>query len=132
MFEELLLGTTALTIGIIVISCICVFGVIAFSYLLYFVFARSRRKKAKALLETGQHGEATVLSLEDTGVKINGEPRVRIGLEVHIEGYPPYQVEKTMTVPLIRLSQVQVGSQIAIIADPSETDNPDKVSLLLK
>ncbi len=53
MFEDLLQGTAALTIGIIVISCLCVFGVIAFSYLLYFIFARSKRKKAEALLETG-------------------------------------------------------------------------------
>jgi hypothetical protein len=132
MFEELLQGTVALTIGIIFISCLCVFGVIAFSYLLYFIFARSKRKKAEALLETGQQGEATVLSLEDTGVKINDNPRVRIGLEVRLEGYPQYRVEKTTTIPLIRLSQVQVGSQIAIIADPSDPSNPDKVGLLLK
>jgi hypothetical protein len=92
----------------------------------------ARQKKVEDLLATGQQGEATVLGLEDTGVRVNDNPQVRLLLEVHIEGYPPYQAEKTIVVPLIRLPQVQVGSTVQVLADPSEPDNPDKVGLLLK
>ena len=92
----------------------------------------TKRKKIEDLLATGQQGEAVILGLEDTGVLINHDPRVRILLEVHIAGYSPYQVKKTMVLPLIRLSQVQVGSTVQVLADPSKPDKPDKVALLLK
>jgi len=92
----------------------------------------AKQKKVEDLLATGQQGEAVVLGLEDTGTRINDNPRVRLLLEVRIEGYPPYQVEKTMVVPLIRLPQVQVGSTVQVLADPSEPDNPGKIGLLLK
>ena len=92
----------------------------------------TKRRKIENLLETGQQGEAVVLSLEDTGVRINDNPRVRMLLEVRIAGYSSYQVEKTMVVPLIRLSQVQVGSTVQVVADASQPDNPDKIELLLR
>ena len=92
----------------------------------------TKRRKTENLLETGQQGEAVVLSLEDTGVRINDNPQVRMLLEVRIAGYSSYQVEKTMVVPLIRLSQVQVGSTVQVVADASQPDNTDKIELLLR
>ena len=92
----------------------------------------AKQKKVDELLATGQQGVATVLGLEDTGARINDNPRVRLLLDVHIEGYPPYQVAKVIVVPLIRLSQVQVGSTVQVLADPNEPGNPDKLGLLLK
>lgn len=92
----------------------------------------AKRRKMENLMATGQQGEAEILGLEDTGVRINDNPRVRLLLEVRIEGHAPYQVAKTMVVPLIRLPQVQVGSTVQVLADPSEAGNPDKIGLLLK
>lgn len=37
-----------------------------------------------------------------------------------------------MIISLIRLSQVQVGSTIQVLADLDESLNPDKVDLLLR
>ncbi len=88
--------------------------------------------KAAELMETGQQGNAQVLRLEDTGMRVNDNPRVTMLLEVQIPGHAPYQVEKTMVVPLINLPQVQPGQQVAVLADPSEPQNPDKVGLLLR
>lgn len=93
---------------------------------------RKNKKKAEVLKATGQHGEAQVLQLEDTGVRINDNPRVNLLLEVHIPGYPPYQVHKTVTIPMIRASQVKVGAVVPVLADPSQPDNPDKVGILLR
>ena len=132
MFDDIFGNAVTMTIVIIGFSFLCIAGTFVFAILIYWLYGRRGRKKAEALMETGQQGQATVLSLEDTGVLINNNPRVRIGLEVHIEGYQPYRVVKTMTIPMIKISQVQVGSEIAILADPSEPDNPDKVGLLLK
>ena len=93
---------------------------------------RANQKKAAALMATGTQGEATILQLADTGMRINDNPRVAMLLDVRIPGYPAYQVQKTMTVPLIRMSQVQAGSVVAVMADPNQPANPDKVGLLLR
>lgn len=92
----------------------------------------AKQRKIEDLLATGQQGEAVVVGLEDTGMRIGDDPRVRLLLEVRIEGYSPYQVEKTIVVPMIRLPQVQVGSTVEVLADPSEPDNPDKIGVSLK
>ncbi len=132
MFEDLLNDPTTLAIGIVGLTLLCIGGTFVFSLIIYFLYARRGKNRAEALMATGKQGQATVLSLEDTGVRINDNPRVRIGLEIRIEGYQPYKVVKTVTIPMIRMSQVQVGSEIGVLADPSEPDNPDKVGLLMR
>lgn len=93
---------------------------------------RKNQKKMQDLMATGKQGEATILALQDTGMRINDDPRVAISLEVRIPGYPPYQITKTMTLELIRMSQVQPGMVVAVLADPTQPTNPDKVGLLLR
>jgi hypothetical protein len=93
---------------------------------------RKNQKKAEELMATGKQGEATILELQDTGMLINNQPRVNMLLEVRIPGYSPYQIWKTVTIPLIRLSQVQVGAVVGVMADPEQPTNPDKVGLLLR
>lgn len=126
------LGISGLTLGIICISVLCslVIAVAAVAVPIYFY--RNNRKKAEALIATGTQGEATILSLEDTGMLINNNPRVAVLLEIRMPNYPQYQLKKTVTVPLIRLSQVQVGSVVQVMVDMSDPTNPDKVGLLLK
>jgi len=93
---------------------------------------RKQKKKTETLMATGKKGEATVLQLEDTGTRVNDNPRVNVLLEVRIPDHPPYQVHKTLTVPLVRLAQIQAGSVVAVMADPSQPTNPDKVGILLR
>jgi hypothetical protein len=106
--------------------------IIVGSFLIVYLFARSRRKKAENLMATGVQGVATVLALEDTGMRINDNPRVQIALQVELPGRAPYQVTKKMVIPMIRMSQVQVGSTVQVVVDPTQPDNPDKVGLLLQ
>jgi hypothetical protein len=84
------------------------------------------------LAATGKQGEATILQMADTGMRINDNPRVSLLIEVRIPGYPPYQVQKTVTIDLIRMSQVQPGSVVIVLADPTQPGNPDKVALMLR
>lgn len=128
------LGGTTLVTVVLSVCCglLITIAAIAVPFILIRKMNQDNQKKAEALMATGKQGEATVLALEDTGVRINSQPRVSIVLEVRIPGYAPYQVQKNMLVPLIRLSQVQVGSVVAVMADPSEPNNPDKVGLLLR
>ena len=125
-------GGAIMTIVIVAISVVfsCVVTIAAIGIPIWYF--QNQRKKAEALMATGKQGEATILSLQDTGMRINDNPRVKVLLEIRIPGYAPYQIEKTVTVPMIRLSQVQVGATVGIIADPTQPNNPDKVGLLLR
>ncbi|MEW5870959.1 MAG: hypothetical protein AB1894_16920 [Chloroflexota bacterium] len=122
--SSLITGSIVLTLVIIVASFALTFGLI-------FYFNRSNRKKAEALMATGRQGTATVLGLQDTGMRINDNPRISVLLEVNIPGYPVYQVQKSMVIPMIKISQVQVGSTVGVMADPTQPANPDKLGLLL-
>jgi flagellar basal body-associated protein FliL len=93
---------------------------------------RKNKQKAEALKATGKPGEATVLQVDDTGMRVNGNPRVNVLLEIRIPGYSAYQVQKTVTIPTVRASQIQVGSIVSVLADPTQTTNPDKVGILLR
>ncbi len=122
---------------VIVVLSLCCTGIITIAAIalpFYFInkMRKDNQKKAEVLMATGKQGEATILALQDTGMRINDDPRVSLILEVRIPGYAPYQVQKTMTLPLIRMSQVQVGAVVAVMADPTQPNNPDKVGLLLR
>ncbi|HEY9078248.1 MAG TPA: hypothetical protein VIO61_17060 [Anaerolineaceae bacterium] len=123
----------AVIIGVIFLAT-CVFSIVVLGLTigipLYFI--KQREKKTQVLLATGVQGEATVLALEDTGMRINDDPRVSMVLEVRVPGYAAYQVRKTTTIPMIRIGQVQVGMVVPVIADPQDAGNPDKVGLLLR
>ena len=123
--EFFALLTTVLVIAFIVGTFVAVFGVI-------FFLRHRQKKKIEALMAVGKQGEATILRLDDTGVLINNNPRVRLLLSVRIPGYAEYEIQKTMTIPLVRLPQVQPGSVVAVMADPMQQQNPDMVGLLLK
>jgi hypothetical protein len=125
-------GISGLTLGIICLSVVCSLGITAAAIAVPIYFYRNSRKRAEALMATGTQGEATILSLEDTGMLINNQPRVIMKLEIRMPYGPPYQITKTMTVPLIRLSQVQVGAVVPVMVDMTDPNNPDKVGLLLK
>ena len=120
------------TIAIVCVSLLCSVVVTVAAIALPLYLRRANQKKAEALLATGTPGEATILQLADTGMRINDDPRVSLLLEVRIPGYPAYQVQKTVTIPLIRMSQVQVGAVVAVMADPTQPNNPDKLGLLLR
>ena len=125
-------GISVLTFAIICVSVLCSLVITAAAIAVPIYFYRNQRKRAEELIAKGTQGEATILSLQDTGMFINNNPRVTLQLEIRMPYGLPYQLTKTMTIPLIRLSQVQVGSVVQVMVDMSDPTNPDKVGLLLK
>jgi len=130
---ELFAGGTMLFIFITICgSLVCTLVIVAASIGIPIYFMRNNQKRSQELMERGTQGEAKILSLQDTGMLINNQPRVTMVLEIDVAMRPLYQVTKTMTVPLIRLSQVQTGSVVQVMVDLSDPTNPDKIGLLLK
>ena len=126
------LGISGVTLAIICVSVLCTLVIVAASIGIPIYFYHNQQKRAQELMTQGTQGEATILALEDTGMRINDNPRVTVKLEIRMPYGAPYQLTKTVTIPLIRLSQVQVGSVVPVMVDMSDPTNPDKVGLLLK
>ena len=116
------------TILIIIFSL----GITVLAIAIPIVLGVMNRRRAQQIMATGKPGQAIIRQLQDTGMRINDNPRVKVLLEVTIPGYAPYQIWKTVTVPMIRLPQVQPGAVVAVMADPAEPQNADKLGLLLQ
>ena len=96
------------------------------------IWIRGKQKQINEIVTTGKQGTAVILEMSDTGVAINDNPRLKLLLEIHIPNYQPYQAQKTVTLPLIYLPQVQTGSTIHILADPEQPHEEKRLALLLK
>jgi hypothetical protein len=97
-----------------------------------FLWQRIKGRQIKELNTYGKPGTAKILKLEDTGVKINYNPRVRLQLEISIPNYPPYFAQKTLTLSMIHLPRVQPGSIVNVLADPNEPHNENRIGLILE
>ena len=130
---NLLFGSSMiLTVVLVVVSLLCTFVIVAASIAVPFILMRNNQKRAQELMAVGTQGEATVLALQDTGMFINNNPRVSMLLEIRVGNLAPYQVQKVATIPMIRLSQIQVGAVVPVMVDMSNPTHPDKVGLLLR
>jgi hypothetical protein len=72
----------------------------------------------KKVLETGTSAQATVINIQDTGVTINMNPRVKLTLQVQPEGQSPFQATKVATVS--RLEIPSIGDRYWVRFDPGD------------
>jgi len=130
------LAISGFTFVIICISLVCslVITVAAIAIPFYFIrkMSENNRKRAEELAAVGTQGQATILAVQDTGMRINDNPRVNVTLEIRLPNMPPYQIQKTITVSLFQVAQIQVGATIPVLVDMAAPSNPDKVGLLLR
>ena len=90
-----------------------------------------KRNQIKDIIAYGQPGTAKVLQLNDTGIRINNNPRVKLRLEISIPNYPTYQTEKTLNLSIVYLPRVQPGLTVKILADPTQPANENRIGLVL-
>lgn len=110
-----------------------IIGIIVFEAGLFTLFYVIFKKvlgpvvEQRKLLNTGTPAEATILSLKDTGVVINyTHPVVKLTLEVRPPGGQPYQAQLKTMVSLLQAPQIQPGSVVPVVYDPSD---PSKLAL---
>jgi hypothetical protein len=96
-------------LGMVLFFCLCTL----FAILLVGSFVIGRREKEK-IKRKGIPAKATILSVSETGTRINDQPLLRIELEVH----PPYASRFVTTVeyivPYDALPQVQPGNTVPV------------------
>jgi hypothetical protein len=65
---------------------------------------KSKKKQAAELFETGSKGAGTVVSVQDTGMTVNDNPRVKMTFRVEpLDGSPPFDAQKTTTVSRVEI-----------------------------
>ncbi|RKI49560.1 SHOCT domain-containing protein [Corallococcus sp. AB004] len=75
----------------------------------------------RAVLEHGEPGEATVLEVRDSAIRINKRPLLQLLLEVRIPGRAPYQARVSKQLP--RYSSTATwgpGLRVQVKADPKQ------------
>ena len=83
------------------------------------MFFKSKRKLAESLQSTGSKAVGTVISVQDTGMTINNNPRVNMTFRVEpVDGGPAFDAQKTATVP--RLQIPRQGERYPVWYDPQD------------
>jgi hypothetical protein len=99
---------------------------------LMLLLAMKKGRQIREIVTYGKRGTAKILKLEDTGVRINRNPRVKLQLEISIPNYPPYFAQKTLALSVVYLPRVQPGATVDILADPEDKYNEDRIGLILE
>ena len=121
-------GMTLLIVGI---TCVATLGSLAFvGVILWFTLRPllQNMNQRSQILQTGIPAMATIISLADTGMLVNHQPQVRIGLQVNPPHGLPYQTELTMVISMLMIPQVQPGLTVPVKIDPKD---PSKVAIAM-
>jgi hypothetical protein len=67
-------------------------------------FGKRKREQAESLVATGTKAVGVVLSVQDTGMSVNDNPRVRMTFRIEpLDGSPPFEAEKTKMVSRVQI-----------------------------
>ena len=83
---------------------------------------KNKRKQAEELMASGAKGVGTVVSVQDTGMTVNDNPRVKMVFRVEpLDGAPAFDAEKKTTVSRVEIPRQ--GDRYPVWYDPSDTSN---------
>jgi hypothetical protein len=79
----------------------------------------SKKKQAENLVQTGSRGVGTVISVQDTGMTVNDNPRVKMVFRVEpLDGGAAFDAEKTKTVSRVQIPRQ--GERYPVWYDPAD------------
>jgi hypothetical protein len=85
------------------------------------LFGRLGAGRAAKALELAQHGKrapGVVQSVDDTGITVNDNPRVRIVVRAEPPGEPAFTIEKTSIVSRVQIPRA--GDHCTVLYDPAD------------
>lgn len=81
---------------------------------------KSKRKQAEELFTTGSKGAGTVVSVQDTGMTVNDNPRIKMTFRIEpLDGSPAFDTTKTTTVSRVQIPRQ--GDRYPVWYDPQDT-----------
>ena len=85
------------------------------------LFGKSKKEKAADLMATGSKGVGTVISVRDTGMTVNDNPRVEMVFRVEpLDGTPAMDLTKKRTVSRVEIPRQ--GERYPVWYDPADAD----------
>src|SRR4051794_26204667 len=83
---------------------------------------KSKRKKAEQLMATGSKGAGTVVMVQDTGMTVNDNPRIKMTFRVEpLDGSPAFDTTKTTTVSRVQIPRQ--GDRYPVWYDAQDTSS---------
>jgi len=74
----------------------------------------------RTLQAVGVPGAATITSLAETGVTVNGSPVIEFGLDVDSSAHPPYSATIRQRAPRLLIGAFLPGSTVTVLVDPAD------------
>jgi hypothetical protein len=80
---------------------------------------KSKKKIASELVATGSKAVGTVVSVQDTGMTVNDNPRIKMTFRIEpLDGTPAFDAQKTRTVSRVQIPRQ--GERFPVWYDPAE------------
>jgi hypothetical protein len=83
----------------------------------FFLYLGWRAATKDRLHVTGVEGSARIAAIQQTGMFMNGNPYVRLDLEIDVPGHPRYEVRHGEIVPLVLLGRLTQGAALPVRVD---------------
>src|SRR3954447_20888634 len=81
---------------------------------------KNKRKIAEQLMATGSRGAGTVVQVQDTGMTVNDNPRIKMTFRVEpLDGAPAFDTTKTTTVSRVEIPRQ--GDRYPVWYDAQDT-----------
>ncbi|MEA2493591.1 MAG: hypothetical protein QOJ29_1502 [Thermoleophilaceae bacterium] len=89
---------------------------------------RGRLKSGQAfqLLQSGKRCQGTVMAVDDTGMTVNDNPRVKITVRAEPDGEPPFTIEKTTTVSRVKIPRI--GDKCVVFYDAANPQGKNGIT----
>lgn len=91
------------------------------------ILTGKHKRRRKRLMHHGRQAKARILDLGESSkgwvTTVNGNPVVKLALEVHDGNLSPYQTMVTQLVSRLDVPQLQPGAWINVMVDPNDAQN---------
>ena len=114
---------TGLSIAIIGITCLSFVGMTALTIVMVIVIRRFIQKKVgpdRTVLEQGITAKAKIISVQQTGMRVNYQPQAIFQLEVYPPNGAPYQATTKAVISMVNIPQYQPGAEISVKIHPTD------------
>ena len=83
---------------------------------------KKKEEQALNLVQNGSKGIGVVLNVQDTGMTMNDNPRVRMTFRIEpLDGSPPFEAQKTKVVSRVEIPRT--GDRYPVWYDPSDAES---------
>jgi hypothetical protein len=115
-----LFGDLASGALLITVLSICIGIGVTIGSIVFVMFLVRRMMNPHGNMKDALDGQATVMKIWETGVRINDQPRVGFLLNVQHPDGSTYEAETTAVISIIHLPSIQPGAKVAVKIHPQD------------